>query len=117
MAASDRATQHIVVNLASVYTVVCVQNKNESPRVSCVCVQRSELGEEGMSVVGGLVARALEQDFATGFRPEDTLSPRSAPLISPVSHSMHFFFFFFSFSRESERPSMALCKYVFSDIL
>ena len=117
MAASDRATQHIVVNLASVYTVVCVQNKNESPCVSCVCVQRSELGEEGMSVVGGLVARALEQDFATGFRPEDTLSLWSAPLISPVSHPMNFFFFFFSFSRESERPSMALCKYVFSDIL
>jgi hypothetical protein len=49
--------------------------------------KRSELREEGMSVVGGLVARALEQDFATGFRPEDTLSPW-----------------------ESERPSIALCK-------
>ena len=75
------------------------------------CVQRSELGEEGMSVVGGLVARALEQDFATGFRSEDTLSPWSAPIISLVSNSMNFFF-----SRESERPSIALCKYVFSDI-
>ena len=47
-------------------------------------LQRSELGEDELSVVGGVVARALEQDFATGFRPEDTSlhsSPRSAPLI------------------------------------
>ncbi|CAI8028680.1 Integrator complex subunit 3 [Geodia barretti] len=55
--------------------------------VQMIREKRSVLGEEGMSVVGGLVARALEQDFATGFRPEDTLS-----------------------LRESERPSMALCK-------
>ena len=47
-------------------------------------LQRSELGEDELSVVGGVVARALEQDFATGFRPEDTSlhsSPWSAPLI------------------------------------
>ena len=72
--------------------------------MSCVCVQRSVLGEEGMSVVGGLVARALEQDFATGFRPEDTLSLRSAPLISPVSHSMKFFFFSFLFLGKARGP-------------
>ena len=42
--------------------------------VMCPCPQRSELGEGGMSIVGGLVARALEQDFATGFRPEDNNS-------------------------------------------
>ena len=38
-----------------------------------VCIiQRSELEERGaMSVVGDVLSRALDQDFAAGFRPED----------------------------------------------